>query len=228
MCLPIAPNERHPLGREPLRTDPPFPFPSCYHWVSVNADVRVRARHEGFNTNDAVRLPPEERVRMRSYWNMDIADCEDARRDRQLALFAYTRPGAGDSTAEASATGTPLPPHDPTFDRSALGFSADAHEQRKEDSECADTEQVPDHASAGSDSSSVRSSLSADTVDGIIGLGGVFGAPSHNPELLPLVDLWLDLSGRITAEAIPDPMDFYKECYEVSKYVCYCPLSVMR
>ncbi|TFK83903.1 hypothetical protein K466DRAFT_497572, partial [Polyporus arcularius HHB13444] len=56
MCLPIAPNERHPLGREPLRTDPPFPFPSCYHWVSVNADVRVRARHEGFNTDDAVRL----------------------------------------------------------------------------------------------------------------------------------------------------------------------------
>ncbi len=72
---------------------------------------------------------------------------------------------------------------------------------------------------AGSDASSLRSSMSqADTVEGIMGLG-VFGAPNDNPELLPLVDLWLELSEHITAEQIPDPKDFLEECAEVARYV---------
>ncbi len=89
----------------------------------------------------------------------------------------------------------------------------------------ADVEQYPDFA--GSNSSSIRSGVSADTVKGILGLG-VFGVPNDNPELLPLVDLWLDLSEHITAEEITDPREFLKKCAGVARYVEYDPLKFLQ
>ena len=41
-------------------------------------------------------------------------------------------------------------------------------------------------------------------------------------ELLPLVDLWLDLAEHIQPDAIPSPAELYKERDEVVRYDTYC------
>ncbi len=109
MCLPIAPNEwRHPLGRQPLHTDPPFPFPDCYHWPFSEVDVRVRARKDGFNTDSAIKLPPEERVMKNAYFSIDITKSEAAQQKRQLELSVTHNEGSGADEAQA-ANATALP-----------------------------------------------------------------------------------------------------------------------
>ena len=88
MCIPIAPNGSHPLARDALQTAPPFPFSHCYHWLSMQTDVRVRPTAEGFNSDDAVKLPPSERVKMNCYWNMDFTQCRSTLQERDQMSFS--------------------------------------------------------------------------------------------------------------------------------------------
>lgn len=52
----------------------------------------------------------------------------------------------------------------------------------------------------------------------------IFGL-AHDPtaERLPLVDLWLELTDRLTADTIPSPLEFYKEVDAIAK----CALSLL-
>lgn len=74
MCSPIYPNSQHPAGREPLRPDKPFPYANCYHWSGVEMDIRVLARPEEFDQNQAIALP------LREYMRWDELQLEDALR----------------------------------------------------------------------------------------------------------------------------------------------------
>ena len=47
----------------------------------------------------------------------------------------------------------------------------------------------------------------------------IFGDPTHDTELFPLVDLWFELTDRLKQEDIPDPMELYRERDEVVKCV---------
>ncbi|RPD72671.1 hypothetical protein L226DRAFT_524449 [Lentinus tigrinus ALCF2SS1-7] len=57
MVVPIYPNTSHPSGREPIHTDPEFPFSNCYHWIGYFTKVYVRTRPELFDHSEAVVLP---------------------------------------------------------------------------------------------------------------------------------------------------------------------------
>ncbi|KAJ8501795.1 hypothetical protein ONZ51_g349 [Trametes cubensis] len=71
MCIPIHPNERHPGGRPGVVTEPEFPYDNCYHWIDFRIYVRVRARPEGFEGGNAIRLPPRQQGRMHRLWDED-------------------------------------------------------------------------------------------------------------------------------------------------------------
>ncbi|TFK83900.1 hypothetical protein K466DRAFT_471802, partial [Polyporus arcularius HHB13444] len=75
MCAPIFPNTTHPTGREPLNTDPVFPYDNCYHWSddAVRMDVRVRARPEKFDDDMATKLTSELQSKLRRYTAQDVA-----------------------------------------------------------------------------------------------------------------------------------------------------------
>ncbi|RDX48667.1 hypothetical protein OH76DRAFT_647064 [Lentinus brumalis] len=103
MCLPIAPNEwRHPLGRQTLQTIPPFPFPNCYHWPFVEVDVRVRASTTGFNTNHAIKLPPDERVMKNAYFSIDITKSEAEQKRQQELAATYSGSLVADVSADTA------------------------------------------------------------------------------------------------------------------------------
>ncbi|KAJ7070238.1 hypothetical protein B0H15DRAFT_119068 [Mycena belliarum] len=81
MYTPVLPAATHPLGRAPLRTTKPLPWP-CYQPSFMRSVVRVPVRLE--DDASAVLLDPAEAVRHRR-----ILAGEDGRRD--VSLGASTR-----------------------------------------------------------------------------------------------------------------------------------------
>ncbi|KAH9918384.1 uncharacterized protein BXZ73DRAFT_53037 [Epithele typhae] len=78
VSVPIFPNDTHPTGRIPLKTDPgPFPFPNCFHWPLKAMLIRVLPRPEGWNRDNAVRLPGDSEVLMGTYWENDQFRCRN-------------------------------------------------------------------------------------------------------------------------------------------------------
>lgn len=98
MCIPIYPNEVHPIGRAPLHTIPEFPFSNCYHWIQLGLNVRVRAKpdHEVFDATRAIHLPVPQRL--------DMLDCWEADHDRANAILKSRRKKAVSGTAALSIT----------------------------------------------------------------------------------------------------------------------------
>ncbi len=41
MAMPIFPNIQHTKGREPIRTQPVFPFTNCYFWMWSACSLRI-------------------------------------------------------------------------------------------------------------------------------------------------------------------------------------------
>ena len=82
MSVPIGSNYRHPSGREPLETEPEFPFSNCYHWSVADGtmDVRVPARPEGFDHEGGIQLPARSRVQLWEYMEEDQMALERRRR----------------------------------------------------------------------------------------------------------------------------------------------------
>ncbi|EIW54308.1 uncharacterized protein TRAVEDRAFT_85247, partial [Trametes versicolor FP-101664 SS1] len=60
MCIPIFPNMSHPTGRAPLPSERPFPYGNCYHWIDESVVIRVRARPEGFDETNAIKIPARD------------------------------------------------------------------------------------------------------------------------------------------------------------------------
>lgn len=57
---------------------------------------------------------------------------------------------------------------------------------------------------------------------------GIFAGPDQDVGVLPLVDLWLDLSDNLKQEDIPDPLDFLKERDAIVRYASCTRRDVKR
>lgn len=71
MCTPIFPNTAHPDHRLPVYPEPTLPFANCYHWTLTDMEIRVLTRPEGFNDEEAIKLPAMQRVILRKLQDGD-------------------------------------------------------------------------------------------------------------------------------------------------------------
>ncbi len=101
MAMPIYPNTSHPHQRQPIHTDPQFPFSNCYHWLDYRMRVHVRARAEMFDHSKAIMLP------CTSYAALDRAFSEDRRRSREEPNPPTSLPSASDSVSYAATVNGP-------------------------------------------------------------------------------------------------------------------------
>ncbi|RPD70412.1 hypothetical protein L226DRAFT_554814 [Lentinus tigrinus ALCF2SS1-7] len=67
----ITPDMYHRRGREPIHSDPEFPFSNCYHWLNYGLRLRIRARFELFDHGEAVMLSDEAYAALDKAFNED-------------------------------------------------------------------------------------------------------------------------------------------------------------
>ncbi|KAI0327910.1 hypothetical protein GY45DRAFT_1372775 [Cubamyces sp. BRFM 1775] len=75
---------------------------------------------------------------------------------------------------------------------------------------------------AATSTSSSEGSTEPDTDDAvgdILAEMNIFGDPTHDVELFPLVDLWFELTDHLKQEDIPNPMELYKERDEIVRII---------
>ena len=121
---------------------------------------------------------------------------EDSRRERLFFEDSYRQTEALKAKTDLSA---PLADCD----------DADAAPAKAEDSD--------ERASVYSYESSVSESYAyAESIDTMTEMG-IFGDPSGNAELQPLVHLWLDFGSRFTKDDIANPVHFLEEIDAITK-----------
>lgn len=92
MSVPIFPATMHPLGREPLRTNRPFPFADCYQHF-VQADVRIPTQE--FDTESATMLGLDHMFRHSDLYSADVMRYFDRKRiEDQAKVSANCDPSA--------------------------------------------------------------------------------------------------------------------------------------
>ncbi|KAH9918397.1 uncharacterized protein BXZ73DRAFT_53002, partial [Epithele typhae] len=106
--VPLFPNDAHPTGREPLKTDPsPFPFHDCFHWPLKAMPIRVLPRPDGWNRSRAIRLTGASQVLMSFYWQEDGLRCRKLLRARRRKEKEALSAGALRERVEDSAPDAP-------------------------------------------------------------------------------------------------------------------------
>ncbi|RDX48680.1 hypothetical protein OH76DRAFT_1352111 [Lentinus brumalis] len=194
MCIPIFPTIAHPRSRDPIRPKPerPFPYDDCYHWSFTDTRIRVIANPEGFDESTAVKLDAREDTRRERFFAEDAYRQQEALKARDHHRHPPTSREAREATAQEVSTfaGHGSPSDDDYHLRS----------QPETEDECASIR-------SGSTHESSTSSLSNDTMTEM----GIFGDPSGNIEIQPLVHLWLDLEAHLTQEDIASPVQFFEE-----------------
>ncbi len=193
MCIPIFPNTNHPTSRDPVHPEQPFPYGNCYHWIDTEVRIRVRGRPEGFDETNAVRISGKTQILL-SY--MFTPDYLRAMADVELAQKKALEAEQADAqTASIPKSSMDIPrdvPHEVAISRSQEG-NGDA---------------------ASLSSSWSRSSRSArgpmSSVDDIMRMD-IFTGPDEDLDLVPLVDLWPDLTDNLKEEDIPSPLELYGE-----------------
>lgn len=218
MSIPIYPNTNHPTGRAPLYTEDPFPFANCYHWVNNMTYIRVRRRDGKFDDCQAVKVTPWEHV------TMNITLTEDQQRiDANLARGTLHGRSEGSSRTQTE-----------TGSQDALMPSTEAYDPAPTTQSSSSTQdsRTLTVLSGASDGDKVHAFIQENLLQGepstaellhhapseydptvaavfrmdVFGLGHDDGA-----ELLPLVDLWYELTEHLTEDTIPDPLGFYEE-----------------
>ncbi|KAI0740883.1 hypothetical protein C8Q76DRAFT_206040 [Earliella scabrosa] len=189
MCTPIFPNAARPAGREPLRTTPIFPYTNCYHCTDACIDVRVLARPEGFIEEEATKLPADQRAILGRNFAQDRADTYTNWCSGGLDV----RGGFGDATPSDVHVGR-------TGEDMDVGRLVDADVIEDGDG----TASLYSHLTLSS------TAPSDDPVDTMINMG-MFGDPTANVEVLPLVHLWMNLGENLKQEEITDPIHLYEE-----------------
>ncbi|OSC96778.1 hypothetical protein PYCCODRAFT_1420552 [Trametes coccinea BRFM310] len=226
MSIPIYPNTSHPTGRTPLYTEDPFPFANCYHWVNNMTHIRVRRRDSEFDENQAVKVTPWEHV------TMNITLSEDQQRIAANLARSTLHGRSEGSTRTQTETGSP----------DALISSTEACDPAPTTQSSSSTQdsRTLTVLSGASDGDKVHTFIQANLLQGehstaellphapseydptvaaifrmdVFGLGHDDGA-----ELLPLVDLWYELTEHLTEDTIPDPLGFYQERNAIVKII---------
>ncbi|RPD57874.1 hypothetical protein L227DRAFT_200246 [Lentinus tigrinus ALCF2SS1-6] len=197
MCTPISPNTSHPSGREPLETTPHFPYGNCYHWSDGDCrmDVRVRSRPERFNDDVATTLPARARARLWEYIDEDYGRMERAQALRakhgiESSIITRTHNRTGDNHSlkrEDSPTPTSAASH--SINETDTGFGSFGPEAG-----CVNALRVQE----------------GDLMDDLID-AGLLGDYGDKYDMLPLVDLWLDLPKNLREEDIYMPSGLLAE-----------------
>ncbi|KAL1945508.1 hypothetical protein VTO73DRAFT_2359 [Trametes versicolor] len=214
MCIPIFPNLNHPTGRAPLPSERPFPYGNCYHWIDESFVIRVRARPEGFDETNAIKIPARDEVLMSVAWGEDYKRARAIRASRnptEASVHSDISHEDRDSLNTHPAPSSARNCEDETGGRLEV-TSGELRNVHPADPRKRSLDHSIDAASISSASSrSVRSEQGpSDSVGDIIRMD-IFTGPDDDLDLVPLVDLWPDIANTLKEEDIPSPLELYEE-----------------
>ncbi|KAI0774891.1 hypothetical protein BD413DRAFT_611879 [Trametes elegans] len=222
MSIPIHPNSVHPKGRRPVRPaeDNPFPYDNCFHWIEAALDVRVRSRPENFNDSVAVKLPAEEKAYIGHCWEEDfermwktthIRQGEPLERHGSICDPGHaldnpvTRRVSSDVEATLATAPPVIPPRSHGHDHDSMTSSSDSA------SVYSTSTHLTDGATFSTYSTFSRDSGGEALSEELYNRHG-HSDDDDDAEMLPLVDLWLDLASHLKQEEIPSPTELIQEC----------------
>ncbi|KAH9849128.1 hypothetical protein C2E23DRAFT_784803 [Lenzites betulinus] len=205
MVVPIYPNTQGPADREPVEPNPPFPFHNCFHWLDSETDVRIRRKAGDYDDCNAVRITPEQHLDLLKAFSPDFKRIRDF-------VGADGSSDAGSTQLDASTNDIAASSNDCAAHLSSTKADSASHSSRHQSSDgvqppLGDVGQECDGSlqpceSAHNSAQSLENLLSMD----VFGLGH---KPGH--EILPLVDVWFELADHLTADTIPNPLDWDEE-----------------
>lgn len=207
MVIPIYPNTVHPAGRAAIPPEVPFPFPNCYFWVSTSLTVRIRRKAIRYDDSCAPILGIPESLSFGERFK------EDYKRKQ-----AVRNAKAGDAVFGGGPSGACAPPSPPM-----VHDANDQHPPESIDSNLADddADTLPEGGATHTDTDSVDTLFTPsgrenqpafiDSVVEILQMDFFGFNPDDTVEFLPLVDLWFEITNHLTADAIPNPMELFKE-----------------
>ncbi|KAM5537937.1 hypothetical protein V8D89_008413 [Ganoderma adspersum] len=93
MCVPIHPTTAYQGGRQPVSTEPTFPFANCYHWAYTDVLLRVPSGDfPGRNDPKMVKMASGEMIRVDELMTEDLSAAVLAKRQRE-ASTPLSQPG---------------------------------------------------------------------------------------------------------------------------------------
>lgn len=220
MCIPIFPNMNHPTGRAPLPSERPFPYGNCYHWIDESVVIRVRARQEGFDETNAIKIPARDEVLMSVAWGEDYKRARAIRASRNPPK-ANVHPDISHEDCDSrNSHHVPSSAHH-CDDEGDGGLEVTLSELRNVHSaELANRSLEHNNNAASISSASFRSVRSeqgpSDSVGDIIRMD-IFTGPDADLDLVPLVDLWPDIANTLKEEDLPSPLELYKEIEAIQR-----------
>ncbi|KAI0774871.1 hypothetical protein BD413DRAFT_611862 [Trametes elegans] len=226
MVIPIYPNTHHPnTPRQPIYTVPQFPFPNCYHWVRNDVCVRIRRKVVPYDDSAAIKVSVVQHMAIDEgfYDDYDRLDAFAASNMRSPSpppvAPPATRPTSLESAFACSQTAS-------TRDRRPeSNGSRNAYRDRDVDSLPEGPDDVDD-SGPGQPRGSFATSLAAEEASSAVGAVAdimrldifTFNV-DDTVELLPLVNLWFEITEHLTAETVPSPTEFYNECDTIMQII---------
>ncbi|KAI0326074.1 hypothetical protein GY45DRAFT_1437927 [Cubamyces sp. BRFM 1775] len=211
MVVPIYPNTHHPRGRcSPIHPETPFPFPNCYHWIDTIEWVRIRRPDEPFDDSGAVKLDAGEHVMIDVKFSDDYRKIDDFLHELRVRAKMEGNSGRRLTPPTTSSTFASPPPCACPLLANLNVTSSDSEgrgillESKTGDEGISSSHQDGEK----NDEPKVEDLFRMD----------VFNlSHDHTAELLPLVDLWYELTDHLTADIIPSPPDFRKEIVHTAR-----------
>lgn len=214
MCIPIFPNMSHPTGRAPLPSERPFPYGNCYHWIDESVDIRVRARPEGFDETNAIKIPARDEVLMSVAWGEDYKRARAIRASRSPPEATVHPEISLDDCDTRNTHPAPLSARNCEDEASGSLEVTSSESRNVHPAELADSSLEHNNDATSISSASSRSIQSeqgpSDSVGDIIRMD-IFTGPDADLDLVPLVDLWPDIANILKEADIPSPLELYKE-----------------
>ncbi|TFK84705.1 hypothetical protein K466DRAFT_553176 [Polyporus arcularius HHB13444] len=203
MVMPIAPNETHAKGREPIGPEPAFPFDNCFFWIRSSMVVRIKRKDAAeFDDRRATRLGVREHVALLVSWRDDSRRIAHFVEERRRLAQSPSATGSPPSPASGNSSSAPAAPQPSPASSASTSLRRSASSD--DDVGRAGNSRDIDHDDGAS---SVSTSSSDD-----LAAYNLFGW-SADPALAfyPLLDAWLELEENITQSEIGNPADFYEE-----------------
>ncbi len=171
-------------------------------------EIRVLARPEEFDQNQAIALPPRE------YMRWDELQFEDVLRmmsPEGSLIDADVPEEPSPLPAELSSRPLALLDTEP-----GLSASVGPHHLSPENHSSVPPSRTSSRSSSGGfDSrSTISGESNLDSVDRIMAMD-IFTGPNQDLDLLPLCELWLDMASQLKEEDIPSPTGFLEERDEI-------------
>ncbi|CDO70958.1 hypothetical protein BN946_scf184829.g67 [Trametes cinnabarina] len=221
MAIPIYPNTRHPAGRASIESETPFPFSNCYFWLGTTVEVRIRRKVDMYDDSRAVKLSAMQHVRIELGFSNDFQQLHSFRQ-RQLSTAPpkvnLVQKGGNVIANLQPSRRVPVPLPQSTSSSQESRLSSPSGRAKARDNNIT--------LVAGSEIDFQRCDSPAHDppqydpdVEAIFRMD-IFGlAHDDAAEYLPLVDLWFELTEHLSADTIPNPLDFLAECDAIGRII---------